>query len=326
LQQRPEVRAHPPNTWRRALVARTLLVAVPLAAFLAGCGASSPPSAQTLLSETFQSHKSIESGRLELSLALSPAVSAGSPSSSGTFALQVRGPFQSVGPARLPRFELQLSLRGALTLQAGATSTAGKLFIELAGQQFLAPASTVAALQRGYAQAGGASSPAQARSPLAALGLDPRRWLVHPQLAPGATVGGVKTVHIRAALNASRFLADAQRLSETGGALGLAAAGRGALLAPAWLSALSSGSVRSGRVEVYAGARDHLLRRLSLSAILAPSSQTHAARGALGGARLTFALQLTGLNQSQAISAPSNPQPIARLIAALERLGVLRSG
>lgn len=320
------MRAHPPNTSRRALVALAGLVAVLAAAGLAACGASGSPSAQTLLSQTFESHKPIESGRLDLSLALSPAGSGGALSSSEAFALRLRGPFQSLGPARLPRFALQLSLRAAgLTLQAGATSTAGKFFIELAGKPFLAPASTVAALQNGYAQATRASTPAQRRSTFGALGLDPTRWLVHPTLAGTATVAGAETVHIVAGLNASRFLADAERLSGAGGTLGLGAGGPGALFSAARLSALSS-SVRSARVDVYAGAHDHLLRRLSLSATLSTTSQARAALGALRGASITLVLQFAGLNQPQAIPAPSNPQPISQLGPALQRLGLVPGG
>jgi len=326
----PEVRAHPPNTFRRLRVAlASLAVAAPVG-WLAACGGGGSPSAQTLLSQTFESHKPIESGRLELSLALTPSGSGAALSSSEGFALRVEGPFQSLGPARLPRFALQLSLRAAsLTLQAGATSTAGRFFIELAGKQFLAPASTVAALQQGYAQATSASTPAQRSSTFAALGVDPREWLTRPALAGSASVEGARTVHIVSGLNSSRFLADAQRLSGAGGALGLGAGAGGAagsLLAPARLSALSS-SISSARVDVYVGANDRLLRRLALSATI--SSATPQARAALGGLRsatLTLVLRFAGLNQPQTILAPSNPQPLSQLGPALQRLGLAPGG
>ena len=166
---------------RRALA---LLAASGLAGGLGGCGGGDSVSAQSLLRETFASHKPIESGRIELSVALSGEGSAGSPVARDLFSLHLQGPFQSVGRARLPRFALLVDLRsaelgpagvrgGGQTLALGATFTAGRLFIELDGTQFVAPPTTVRALEQGYAQAARSPSPAGTSSTLAASASTP---------------------------------------------------------------------------------------------------------------------------------------------------------
>jgi hypothetical protein len=329
LQSVFEVRAHPSNTSRRELVALALLLVASASGGLSACGGAGSPNPQTLLSQTFQPRRPIESGRLELSLALSPTAPGTARSSPEAFSLGAEGSFQDLGSGRLPRFTLQLSVRApALTLQLGATSTAGRFFIELAGKQFFAPASTVAALEQGYAQAKSASAAAQRQSIFAGLGLDPGRWLLHPTIAGTATIAGVETTHIVAGLDSAHLLAEVERLSASGGPLALGALGAGgtaALFSPARLTALSS-SVRSARVDVYIGTRDHLLRRLAITAALLPSSKARAAPGGLRGESFTLALQLTALNQPQAIVAPSNPRPTSQLVAALARLGLLPRG
>jgi hypothetical protein len=320
------VRSHTENTLRRALVALAGLAALLATAALAGCGGGAKQSAQGLLRQTFESAKPIRSGQIEVSLALDPTGSGAPRSPDEGFALHLAGPFQGLGLAGLPRFALQFSLRSAgRTLQGGATSTAGALFIELAGEQLRAPASAVAALEQGYATAirTARSVHRGAGSGLASVGFDPARWLVHPMLSGTTTLAGTKTIHILAGVNATRFLADAERLSSAAAALGV---GRtGALLSGSQFSALST-SATAARAELYVGARDHLLRRLSLSVALTSSARRPSvARSALRrGAHITLLLQFMALNQPQEIRAPRNPRGVSELLPALGRLGPVR--
>jgi len=301
--------------------ALALLAVIVLAGGLAACGGGGSPSAQSLLDETFNSHKPIQSGRLDLSLALSPVAPVGSPAPTSPLSVRLTGPFQSLGPGRLPRFALRLSLtdtRGR-SLQAGAISTGERLYAELAGTPFLTPQSTARALQRGYAEASRAASSANARSSFAALGIDPGQWLIHPVLAGPGT--GAGTVHLVASLNVPRFFADVAKLSAAGRALG--AGGGPELLSQAQISALAS-SVRAARVDVYSGARDRLLRRLSLTAaVLATNAQARATLGGLRRATLAVVLQFADLNLPIRIAPPVNPQPVSRLVLDLQRLGLI---
>jgi hypothetical protein len=291
------------------------------AGLLAACGSGSPPSASALVNETFSSHKSISSGLLDVTFALSGRAGAGAPAAPGSFSLHLAGPFQSAGAGRFPRFALALALESSgRTLSLGAISTAGRLYLELGGVAFLAPAAAMQALQQGYAQVSGGSTGGR-RSTFATLGIDPAAWLTHASRSGSANLAGSDTVHLLAGLDTARFLADAERLSSAGGAL---AGGQGAgLLTPAGAEALSA-SIRSARVDIYTGARDHLLRRLALSAAV---STTPAARAALGGlvdGTLTFVLQFAQLGRPQAIAAPANPKPLSQLGPALERVGPAR--
>jgi len=287
----------------------------------AGCGGGGSPSAQALLKDTFTSHQPIESGRIDLSFGLSTGGSGGA--GAGAFSLGLAGPFQSLGVGRFPRFALQLTLNtSGQTLKVGAISAAGELFLGFGGVSFRAPASTLRALEQGYAQASRSSSTGS-QAAFATLGVDPGRWLTHPAIAGHVTLAGVDTIHIVAGLDLGRFLADAEKLSSAGGVLGLGGAGQSTgPLSPSGLSALL-GAVRSARIELFTGAQDHLLRRLALSAEVSATPSAGAAPGGLSGGRLSFVLQFTEVNRPQAISPPSAPQPLSQLGPLLRRLGLI---
>lgn len=328
------MRARFPNTSPRALVAqwRTLALlagalsgAGALLGGLAACGSTGPPSARSLVNQTFASHPPIHSGRFALSFAVSPVGPTGPPAIRSPFAARLTGAFQSAGAGLPPRFatRLEVSPTPGRTLAAGAVSTGGRLFVELAGVPFATPQSSSQALARGYAEAGAGASLAGGRSRSAALGVEPARWLTHPAFA-GHPAGG-ETVHIVAGLDGARFFADTERLLAAAGSLLGAIAGSGtaggapALLTGAGLGALA-GSVRSARVDLYSAAADHTLRRLSVSAALSGAAP---AGGGTGAASVTLVLTLAALNRVQSIAAPPAPRPFSELLPAAERLGLL---
>ena len=312
---------------RRPLVLRA--AAVSAAAALAGgpaaCGSDRPPSARSLVEQTFASRTPIHSGRLELSFALSPVAPAAQPAPRWPVAARLSGAFQSLGAGRLPQFALRLSVSAppGRTVAAGAVSTGGRLFVELGGKPFATPRSTSQALARGYAEASRAGALAGEGWPFAPLGIEPARWLIHPVLSRSPAGSG--TVHVVAGLDARRFFAGVARLMAAGGSLLGAIAGNGGrapeLFAPAAPAALAA-SVRSARVDLYSGAADHLLRRLTVSAAL---SSTGRAGGALAGpqqATVTLVLAFAELNRAQSIVAPRAPRPFAELLPAVARLGL----
>ncbi|HWX52002.1 MAG TPA: hypothetical protein VNY34_01835, partial [Solirubrobacteraceae bacterium] len=188
---------------------------------------------------------------------------------------------------------------------------------------FLAPATTMSALEQGYRQASSGGTAAAGGKSLASLLLEPQGWLTNPSVAGRADVDGAETIHIVAGLDASRFLADAARLQAPAEAL--TGAARAGLLTPARAAALSR-SVRSGRVDLYTGAHDHLLRRLALRAeVLAPPAE-RAALGELPDGTLTFTLRFAQLNSPQTIAPPSTLQPLSQLAGALEGVGSAAAG
>ena len=341
-----DVRARFLNTSRRALVAPgpepaprrrswrglpLVLVLTACCTALSACASSGSSGPDSLLNATFRSHAPIESGRISLSFTLAPVGTIGSVPVKAPLSLHLEGPFQSTGSGRLPDFALQARVPsggllggGGPALQVGATSTGGKLFIELGGTAFLAPAATVQALQQGYLQATRSAGAAPGGSTFAALGIDPGEWLAHPTIVGSGELDGTHTVHIVAGLNPAHFFADASRLSSAGGSFGLSTGAQAGLFAPSAAAAFEH-SLRSARVDVYTGAEDHLLRELSVRVDLAATPNSKGALGGLRSAVLTLELQFAALNQPQKIVAPGNQQPISQLLTVLERLGLTRS-
>jgi hypothetical protein len=306
-----------------------MAVALPAAIFcvclLSACGGAAG-SAQSLLADTFSGHTQIESGNVNLSLALGAS---GSSASTKQLAVTLSGPFQSAGAGKLPRFALQLQLSSAgHPLSAGATSTGSALFVELAGTWFSTPQSAYTALEQGYAQATKTASTAKVRSTFSSLGIEPGRWLSNPTRVGTSTIAGVQTVHLTASINTSAFLADVSKLSQAGGGLALGSvpgAGSGAALSPSVITELGN-SIKSTHVDLYTGQSDHLLRRLEVNATVSGTPRTQALLGGLSSAALKVTLEFSELNKPQTIAAPSNPQPPSRLLPALQQLVSLLQG
>jgi hypothetical protein len=292
---------------RRALL---LLAAGAVSGSLAACGGGSSSSAGALLSQTLSTHRPIESGQLELSLALAGA------SAERLSSVRLTGRFQAAGAGRLPNFALTLALKQpARKLAVSAVSVHRRLFLALGGAWFLVPGGTAQALGRAYAQSGAA--PTARRSALATIGLNPGRWLTSPTIAGSANVAGEDTVQILARVDASRFLADARRLSQT-----LTSPIGAQQSDPLSLARISTGShPRDWVMHVYTGAHDHILRRLALGVAVVISTPTGNSAGRLELGTLTFTLAVAQPNQPQTIAAPANTQPLSQLGPALERLG-----
>lgn len=306
------------NTRTRTVVA--LLLTVVCGGCLAACGGKQ--SAQSIVKETFDARQQINSGELSLSFSLSGS---GLAAIAAPTSVRVSGPFQTVGPSQLPRFDLSIDLAsGGHTLQTGAVSTPDAFFLKLAGVTFLTPPETRRSLQQSYARASSTAASRQSASTFAALGVDPAGWLEHPLQAGTAELAGTKTIHITAGLDLSRLLSDAARLSGAGRALGVGGGEVASLLSPRESRALVQ-SLRSARVDLYTGESDHLLRLLSVDATVVSSPAQRAVLHGLRSATLRLQLSFEKVNQPQTISAPKNPQPISRLLTALRQLGLASS-
>ncbi|MCW3027181.1 MAG: hypothetical protein JWN81_392 [Solirubrobacterales bacterium] len=304
-------RARSPLRWVLVLMA-----AGGVSGGLAACGGGDPSStAGTLLNQTLSTHRPVASGKFELFLALAGAP--GGPRSS----LHLTGRFQAAGAGRLPNFALTLGLnRRGRDFAVGAVSTRAQLFLQLGGAWFPVPPGTAQALASGYAQ-GGTAPTGSRSSALATIGMDPASWLTSPRLVGSANVAGEDTVQILARVDASRFLADAQKLS------GALTPLTGAQLSdPLSLAHISTGPHPRGWVmQVSTGAHDHILRRLALGVpvvILTPTAGNPLAGrgGRLELGTLTFTLAVAHPNQPQLIAAPGNTQPLSALGPAFERL------
>jgi hypothetical protein len=334
------VRARALETHLRAVVA--LSVAVMLGLGLVACGAArprrpttrSPTTAQSVRAETasaasalvqstFDSRHPIGSGRVSLSMILAPD---GSDRGAAPISLSLSGPFQGARAQQVPRFAFQIDLRegghgGAHAgaghdFHVGATSIEGQLLLQLQGTVLRAPASALRALQqgygaaqRGYVNAGHATRSRPDGPPYGGLAIDPGDWLEHPEEAGTTRSRGGPIVHLVAGLNAAVFLRDAARLWGLAGALASGHATAVGSLTNANLSSLID-SARSGRVDLYAGRHDHLLRRLALSVTLSTTPHARAALNGLSKGVMRLELRFAELNQPQTIEPPQHVEAL----------------
>jgi hypothetical protein len=303
------------NTTIRASVALLALIAG--ACLLSACGGASG-SAESLLSETFSGHTPIQSGNVKLSFGLSAN---GHSAQSQPLAVALNGPFESTGPGKIPRFDLQLKLAAAgQPLSAGATSTGSALYVQLAGTWFSIPSSTYKQIEEGFAKATSTATSSKVHSTFSALGIEPGHWLTDPtQVGATTTIAGVPVVHLTASVDIPAFLADVSKLSQASSSLGLGSTGSTGSLSPAVVGELAK-SIKSAHVDVYTGQSDHLLRRLEVTASVTGTSQTQALLGGLSSANLKVLLEFSDLNKPQTISAPANPEPASQLLPALQQL------
>jgi hypothetical protein len=293
----------------RLLVLGALLALVPI---LAACGqggaqATGGPSAQQVLAQAFAGASQVRSGQLDLVVRVQPRGGDATP-----LLLRVTGPFARRGPRELPRLDLNLDLRArGQRLAAGLTFTGRHAFVQVLGTPYRVPDGYV---QQLLAQARAASSGRAGAAPsLPALGIDPMAWLRDPRVVGQEEVAGTRTDHVTAGVDVPRLLADLDRLR---GALGAAAQP----LTPAERDQVAH-AVRSARLDVFSGARDHVLRRLRLTADVAGLDAQ-----ALGGARaatLDLTLQLTDVNAPVRIAAPAGARPFGQLLQAFGALGGL---
>ena len=300
-----------------------LLLSATVACTIAGCGgsggaggaSSGATSPVALLKETFDAPKPIESGRVSVDLDLAETKS----STTQHTDLKLSGPFEEAGNGKLPRFALDVDLESeGHTLSAGAVSTSGKLYVELEGSAFVAPRSTTAALQESFAKASKGSG--GAASSFSALGIDPGRWLTHPVTKGEPSIGGVKTTEVQGGLNLPALLQDTDRLTGAAGKTGLG--GLAGTLSPKLIAELAK-AVTSAKVDVYTGVSDHLLRRLALTAAIAPRGAARAALGGLSSAELDLQVNLSEIGKPQKIEAPLNAKPLSQLFKVLEGVGLV---
>lgn len=305
-----------PRTVLAALLAAALLLAA-----LAGCGggddeASTSTPVDQLLRDTFAGDKDVRSGKLAMSLRIDAE---GSSQLQGPVTVRIDGPFESQGKGRLPKLGLDASVEGTgQDLAGGFTSTGDKGFLSFQGADYAIPDASFAELRRGFERSQAQAEDRQGGQSLAALGIDPRRWLVDARTAGEAQVGDTDTIRITAGVDVPRLLDDVERLLQRAGPL----AGPDGQSLPRQLSeerkqALAE-AIERLRVEIYTGKDDRILRRMVVDAGVRPP------QGGASGARsatLHLDVALTDLNESQDIAAPTDARPLSELTQSLGGLG-----
>ena len=306
----------------RRLAALGLCVIAALA--IAACGGSGHPSASArastpgvLLSKTLRATGAIESGRVDLTLAL--ALNGDAALGGAPLSLEVAGPFQRDAGGHFST-DLTITLTAASKTHVfGLDIVDGTIYAGAGGTFYELPANTLH-VPAGATGASGASGL------FGSLGIDPRTWLTDPHDAGNATVGGVDTDHFTAGVDAQKLFADisaliTSRLSGATGASGPSgASGPGSKIATELQ--LVASAITSARLDVYTGVADHVVRRVHVAVGFKVPSIASSFVGGITGGSLDFDATLTQLNTPQTITAPANPQPFSAIRGLLRRLGL----
>jgi hypothetical protein len=295
---------------------RLLVIAFLALSLLAGCGggddkADSSTDVNQLLKDTFSGKKDVKSGKLDIAL--------NADSGGQSFVVKITGPFESQGSGKLPKLDIDASLEGGgQSFQAGVTSTGDQGFVSYGGTDYAVPPSVFQQFKAGFEQSAKQGGSKNDQS-LASLGIDPSKWLTNAKNEGEAKVGDTDTIKITGDVDVPKLLDDVNAALQKIRSLG----GTGAAQLPDQLSEQdkkqAEDAIKDLNVEIYTGADDKILRRMTIGMKLeVPDS----AGGGKQAADLKLDFQLLDLNEGQEIKAPEKTKPFSQLLSKLQGLGL----
>jgi len=277
---------------------------------LSACGGSN--QAARLLRETFSGRHRVTSGQLAMTLSVTPQ---GASALHGPLVLSVSGPFQSLGPGRLPASAFTVSVSAAGP-SAGATitSTGSSGYVTFQGESYRLPQATFEQLESSFADLGAA--PGAGGSGVAGrLGIHPQQWVSNPQIVGDEAINGTNTTRIRAAINMRALLRDLNTFLQRAAAAGVP--GAGSLLSPSDRQRIAA-EVQHPTLNVWTGVSDKTLRRMEVDLGVPVGGQLSALLGR--SAAISLTMQYADLNQPQTITAPRHLRPYSEFQAKLRVL------
>jgi hypothetical protein len=293
-----------------------LLVGV-LTLVLSACGGSSG-GATNLLHETFTGSHRVDSGNLGFAVTFDAP---GSTTLKGPITFSMSGPFQSLGPGKLPESAFSISLAatgGGGSATITSTDTSG--YVTFQGQSYKLPQATFRRLESSFSSLGSSAAAGRRSGPLSGLGIQPQHWLVNPQVVGDEAIDGTNTTHIHAGVNVAALLADLSTFLQHAAARNSSVAGSfPGGISPATRSRMA-GEVQDPTVDVWTGTADKTLRRLQIKLNLALSGQSLAVLGGARSASVGLTMDYANLNQPQTITAPTTLQPYSQFQAKLRVL------
>jgi hypothetical protein len=317
------------------LAVLALLAALMLA--VAACGGSddkasaggSDADAAALLKATFGANHPIRSGRVDADLDVDLK---GLAQLTEPLTLHLSGPFESNGGTSLPDFSLALDLAGTKPLTIGTVFTQGAGYLTVEGQAFDLGADRYKLFKDSYEKAKKESAKTAGsgdQSSLSALGISPLRWLKDPKNAGTEDIADASTVHLTSGVDVAKLLQDVSSLlGKAKSVTGSAGSATGTSV-PTQLSAeqrdLIARSIKSAKVDVWTGAKDHTLRKVAVDVQVDVPADLQDRAGTLRTGHVIFQLTIARLNQDQTIRKPGEVQPISELRSALTDLGLLGS-
>jgi hypothetical protein len=291
-----------------------------LAALVLGLGAcgggSSSGNASSLLQQTFGQQHTVTSGNLNLSLSVAPS---GSSASNHPISLSFGGPFQSRGSGKLPAsdFNINISALGR-SGSLGILSTGANGYITFGGTSYQLPAATFQRLESSFSSITASPGAGSGANSLSKLGINPLHWLQNPSVVGTETVGGASTKHIKAGVNVPAMLGDVNTFLGKAATTGMT----GASKLPGQLSSATqqkiAAAVRNPSVDIWTGADDKMVRKLTINLTVPVSGQLATLLGAVNSARVALTVAYGDLNQPQSISAPSVVRPFSEFSTQLQ--------
>jgi hypothetical protein len=287
----------------------TILLLSALALLVAACGGGGDDGtdeARALLRATFTDAKPVTSGKVDLSLKIDGR---SLPGVGQDLDLAVRGPFESQGDGKVPRFDLDLVLGTgqAGALQAGAISTGDRGWLKLMGSTYRLSQDTFGQLlkpSQSATQGGGLT--------LKKLGVEPESWLEDAEVVGTEDVAGAPTQHVRGTVDVPTLLDDLAALLSRAGSFGVQGAPPAAELSEEQRKQVAE-SVESAVVDVWTGEADKRLRRLLVEVRFKAEGDRK------GTAKLD--LKFADLDAPQPIEAPRDARPFSELQEGLAAIG-----
>lgn len=258
----------------------------------------------------------VESGKLDLSLHAS--VKGDEP---GEVDVSLSGPFQQVKQGELPETQLEVAVNGEgegekINFEGGLTLLSDRAFIAYEGDQYEVDPTTFGFMKSAVEQAqqeSGAEATDVTACQKAAEGLKFGQFMENLKNEGGADVEGTSTTKISGDLDSGGAIDALVKLSEDPAcAKQLEAAGPLPLNRLEHAKSEVASALKKAHVDLYVG-EDEIIRKVDAELTVEP-------KGGKGeSVEVEFELTLSGVNESQSISAPSGAKPIEQLF---QKLGV----
>jgi hypothetical protein len=204
--------------------------------------------------------------------------------------LEVSGAFERGAANDVPEAEINFELAAeGERARGGFVSLGDEAFFTRGDTGWRVPEEAWAPLVEAVANGAGA------QPQRIALPFDPQTWIRDVESEGTETLDGVETTHISASVDVRRVFDDVAGLARQNGA-------------PVPSARDAARTVERAEFEVWVGNEDRVLRRLSADIAFAPPPELRGPNDSARG-RISFELNLTGVNQPQDIEAPANVRP-----------------
>lgn len=281
-------------------------IAGPVAAFLVLVAlvlSTGTPSSAQLMKHAATSFGDVKKGTFRFAITITPqGSSTASPSS-----IELTGPFEIVPGKPLPLARITYTVSSGGRSQVVTLLTTGdKAYSLIKGQAYELPASATKDLKSATKDLSKGGS----GTGLSGIKLNFDKWLINPQVSPGADIDGTATWRTTAGVNVVEAVKD---LTASAGALG-SITGQKAVtsLKSSDIKAINK-QIKDAHVVVYVGRYDNIVRLMDLTMDFKTPSATTAQTGGISGGKANLVVGISEPNKDVDVKLPKNPLPYSAL-------------